>query len=440
MSGHRVQSVMPARPVMPARHKRIAVFVAATLFLVLAGTGVARAYWSTTTSATVSTAAGVLSVTQSGFPNLAGSYGLLNLTQSAPITVTNTGTVPATATVAVIAPVASLLSAATIVTGWKVTAPSLCVASTLIDLVNQTATMTVGIGTSFTLAPGAVGYYCVRTAITSIFGLANVGLGLSAQSTVSATLGNWVSTSTANAVQSIADVTAPTTPTALTTTATSTTVSLNWLASTDNIGVTGYDLYQAGAFIATTAATSYASTALTKNTAYSFTVRAHDAAGNNSALSSAAAITTPIVDVGLKYKLLNTSSTLCLDAGAASTLVGQSLQLFACTASRVQNWMFVATSGGYYSVVPANQQLWAWTVNALTSTLNNANVTVDLNLALGTQQWMPVLDAGSTTSMHFVNKNSGKCLSAPAASTATGLQQYDCNGSAGQSYGYTVMP
>lgn len=434
MSGRRALSVMPARS------QRFAIFVAFSLFLLLAGTGIARAYWNTTAIATASTSAGVLAVTQSGFPNLAGSYGLLNLTQSAPITVTNTGTVPATVTVAVVAPIASLLSTATIVTGWKVSAPSLCVASTLVDLVNQSSTMTAGIGTSFTLAPGAVTYYCVRTAITSIFGLANVGLGLSAQSTVTATIGSWVSTSTANAAQSIVDVTAPTTPTALAAAATSTTVSLSWLGSIDNIGVTGYDIYQGGVFVATTAATSYTHTALTKNTAYSYTVRAHDAAGNNSALTVATAITTPLVDAGLKYKLLNTSSTLCLDGGAASTLVGQSLQLFACNVSRVQNWMFVATSGGYYSVVPANQQLWAWTVNALTSTLNNASVTVDLSLTLGSQQWMPVLDTGSTTSIHLVNKNSGKCLSAPAATSGTGLQQYDCNASVGQSFTYPVMP
>ncbi|WP_397334316.1 fibronectin type III domain-containing protein [Paenibacillus glycanilyticus] len=91
-----------------------------------------------------------------------------------------------------------------------------------------------------------------------------------------------------------ADTTAPTAPTGLTSPSkTATTVNLSWTASTDNVGVTGYDIYQGAALIgSTTGATTYQATGLTANTAYSFTVKAKDAAGNVSSASSALNVTT----------------------------------------------------------------------------------------------------------------------------------------------------
>jgi chitodextrinase len=91
-----------------------------------------------------------------------------------------------------------------------------------------------------------------------------------------------------------ADTQAPSAPTGLTSPAkTDTTVSLSWTASTDNVGVTGYEIYR-GATLAgtTTGATTFQATGLTPNTAYSFTVKAKDAAGNVSAASSALNVTT----------------------------------------------------------------------------------------------------------------------------------------------------
>lgn len=91
------------------------------------------------------------------------------------------------------------------------------------------------------------------------------------------------------------DTQAPTAPTGLTSPSkTSTTVNLSWTASTDNVGVTGYDVYRGGTTLvgSTTGATSLTATGLTANTAYSFTVKAKDAAGNVSAASNALSVTT----------------------------------------------------------------------------------------------------------------------------------------------------
>ena len=95
------------------------------------------------------------------------------------------------------------------------------------------------------------------------------------------------------------DTEAPTAPTNLTSSnITETTVTLSWTASTDNIGVTGYDVYQNGSLLASTANTTYNVTGLTASTSYTFYVKAKDAAENVSNASTTINVTTdtPFVD------------------------------------------------------------------------------------------------------------------------------------------------
>jgi endonuclease I len=89
------------------------------------------------------------------------------------------------------------------------------------------------------------------------------------------------------------DTTAPTAPTSLASTSkTATSISLSWTASTDNVGITGYDVY-ANSFLNTTVTGLTATiTGLTASTSYSIYVKAKDAAGNASASSSTIAVTT----------------------------------------------------------------------------------------------------------------------------------------------------
>ncbi|TYP70084.1 glycosyl hydrolase family 18 protein [Paenibacillus methanolicus] len=89
-----------------------------------------------------------------------------------------------------------------------------------------------------------------------------------------------------------ADTAAPSAPAGVTVTgATSSSVSLSWTASTDNVGVTGYTVSYGGASVNVTG-TSATIGGLTAGTAYSFTVKAKDAAGNVSAASGAVTGTT----------------------------------------------------------------------------------------------------------------------------------------------------
>ena len=83
------------------------------------------------------------------------------------------------------------------------------------------------------------------------------------------------------------DTTAPSAPTNLAVTGTTaSSVSLSWGASSDNVGVTGYQVFRAGTSVATVTGTSYTDTGLAASTSYAYTVKARDAAGNVSAASN----------------------------------------------------------------------------------------------------------------------------------------------------------
>jgi endo-1,4-beta-D-glucanase Y len=89
------------------------------------------------------------------------------------------------------------------------------------------------------------------------------------------------------------DTQAPTVPGNLRSTGvTSSSVSLAWDASTDNVGVTGYDVYNGATLATTVAGTTATVSGLAASTAYTFTVKAHDAAGNTSAASNSVTATT----------------------------------------------------------------------------------------------------------------------------------------------------
>ena len=89
------------------------------------------------------------------------------------------------------------------------------------------------------------------------------------------------------------DTEAPSDPTSLAATGTTAiSTDLNWTASTDNIAVVGYDVYQNGVNVATAGSNSFTVTGLSPNTAYSFYVIAKDAAGNQSGQSNTVNVTT----------------------------------------------------------------------------------------------------------------------------------------------------
>ena len=83
------------------------------------------------------------------------------------------------------------------------------------------------------------------------------------------------------------DGTAPSTPASVKALVAGTSqVALNWTASTDNVGVTGYRVYRDGALVGTTPDPHYLDGGLVAGSSHTYQVRAFDAAGNVSAASS----------------------------------------------------------------------------------------------------------------------------------------------------------
>ncbi|WFB37772.1 fibronectin type III domain-containing protein [Kiritimatiellota bacterium B12222] len=96
-----------------------------------------------------------------------------------------------------------------------------------------------------------------------------------------------------SATLTLPDTEAPTPPQNLTATAVSTSqINLSWDASTDNVGVQGYDILRDTQWIDVAFTPSYSDTGLSANTTYTYTVAAFDAEDNTSANSATASATT----------------------------------------------------------------------------------------------------------------------------------------------------
>ncbi|NUT94322.1 MAG: hypothetical protein HOY78_20100, partial [Saccharothrix sp.] len=145
---------------------------------------------------------------------------------------------------------------------------------------------------------GVVGYDVLSggSVVKSVTGTSTTVDGLTADTEYTFTVvakdaaGNTSDASAALKVRTKAapDTAAPTSPTGLKSTGqTENSIGLAWDAATDNVGVTGYDVFRGATKVATVSGTSTNVTGLSPDTEYSFTVVAFDAAGNRSAASAA---------------------------------------------------------------------------------------------------------------------------------------------------------
>jgi chitodextrinase len=142
------------------------------------------------------------------------------------------------------------------------------------------------------------------------------------------------------------DTTAPTAPTSLTALAVSSSqINLSWGASTDNTGISAYDIYRNGTKIASSTTTSFGDTGLSANTTYSYFVKARDAAGNISPPSNNASATTqaPPVTTGKLNGTIFSSAGGVISGATISVMFGGS------------NHNYSSNSSGFYSItqIPA---------------------------------------------------------------------------------------
>ena len=116
-----------------------------------------------------------------------------------------------------------------------------------------------------------------------------------------------------------ADTTAPSVPTGLAAKAVSPSqVDLSWTAATDDVAVTGYDLYRDSTLIAALGSTTAYSDAQVQSAhTYTYEVRARDGAGNVSTLSSPATVTTPDAPVDIDPVIAAAGDIACSPTSSA---------------------------------------------------------------------------------------------------------------------------
>jgi fibronectin type 3 domain-containing protein len=242
---------------------------------------------------------------------------------------------------------------------------------------------------------GVVGYKVFRdggaTAIAtvSVTNFSDTGLGVSSTHTYTvkavdgannlSTASNTITVSTQGN-----DTLAPTVPTGLTATGSSnTTIDLNWTASTDNFGVTGYKVFRDGGLteVATVTTTSFSDAGLAVNSTHSYQVVAFDAAGNQSAKSNTASATTQLAGALVSLSLSPTTVTAPNPSTGTVTLSGPAPAgglTITLTSSETRKARVPATV-----TVAAGQSSATFTVTTLTGQLGGGQnpVTITATLA-----------------------------------------------------------
>ena len=209
-----------------------------------------------------------------------------------------------------------------------------------------------------------------------------------------------------------ADGQPPTVPAGLTAgTITATSVQLSWTAATDNVGVAGYDAFRNGVAAGSSGGTSITVGGLTPATAYTFTVKARDAAGNVSAASAGLTVSTgsgggrPVA--GRTYALVNAAAGTVADVVRASTLIDAKLTHAQDTGATSQRWTAVAGPAGALS--------WKNQASGMCMAVQGAStvegtVLVQRTCTGGRGQLFKVVDPGIGGGYQLVNVNSAMAL------------------------------
>jgi exo-1,4-beta-D-glucosaminidase len=211
------------------------------------------------------------------------------------------------------------------------------------------------------------------------------------------------------------DTEAPTVPAnPHTTNVSSASVSLAWDASTDNVGVTGYDIYRDGAARGTATGTAFTDS-VAPATSYTYTVRAHDAAGNNSGFSTPVTVTTPSGPARLEAE----NATISQGVVEANHLnfSGTGFVNYDNVVGSYVEWTVNAASAGPVNVT-LRYSNGTTTNRPMSITVNGGSaVTKDFNSTTNWDTW-----ASSTFS---VNLNAGTNTIRATATTANGGPNVD---------------
>jgi chitodextrinase len=232
------------------------------------------------------------------------------------------------------------------------------------------------------------------------------------------------------------DTAPPSAPAGLSATAASPTrVNLAWSASTDNFGVAGYDVYRNGARLAQIGpSTTYADTSAAASTTYSYQVRARDQAGNTSAPSNTATVTTPAAPpdgtpIGFVRQSVaamsatGTTLTVPLSSSAQNALVaavavqaGSSVSVASVTDSSGVAWTRAAV--GFLSGTNTRVELWyrvgAPPLTSVTARLSTADIA-----SANVSEWMNVATVNPLVASSGAGNASSTTASTPSIVTTS---------------------
>jgi beta-glucanase (GH16 family) len=230
------------------------------------------------------------------------------------------------------------------------------------------------------------------------------------------------------------DTQAPTAPANLVSTAkTDVSVSLSWNASTDNVGVTGYDIFKDGVISGSSSTTTHTVTGLSPSTAYAFTVRAKDAAGNISPASNSLSVTTnPSAGTTIKIEAENYSTAkgvttvACLDTDGGLNVasidnrdyVEYTVNIPVAGTYRVDFRVASAVSTGRFDFKKGQSVLASLTVPNTGGSQAWQTISTNVQLAAGTQKFR-IAATATGFSLNWLSFNPGSASQSVLASPSS---------------------
>ena len=401
---------------------RIVAGIALALVLVVALPTAVSALWSSRGTAAATVTAGRVQFAASGFETLTVVFGSTEASRVAvaPVTVRNTGTVPAPYTLQLGAETANNVARAVKVSVWLVPVEADCTAAAPVPSGVTTVDWPILPAVTGSLAPTESAVYCVRSVISAADVEALPGQSAVPTLRLTSTFASWTHEARARATQSVArqgggaEVTpmpAPVDPVSMQRSGPASDAVSD--ADTDPSADTDTE---------PTNATDTAAAAADTDTA--------DAGPEAYTGDSAADSDGPAYAIGAA------GMTWCAGTGTGTTDAPDSAVLLtACDGSAGQSWRLSGEEGGYRRILSASDPSRAWTADG------TALGTAPVQPTADAQHWALRADADGTTSI--VSRATGACVTVPpifADGDAAGtLALAPCDGSAAQDLVLAVL-
>ncbi|HZU25226.1 MAG TPA: CAP domain-containing protein [Bryobacteraceae bacterium] len=249
--------------------------------------------------------------------------------------------------------------------------------------------LTISSGQSSTLTwsiSGSPTSVTIDNGVGSVSGVSSKSVSPAQTTTYTITASNSAGAATAHVVVTVTaayDTQPPTTPVLISAQAMSAVdVDLTWSASSDNMGVAGYQILRNGAAIGTVGASVllWSDTSVSGGASYNYTVRAFDGAGNFSGMSNSIVVSTPAAaDRSRSAPVISafTASPATISAGQTSVLTW-----LVSEASTIRISGYPSSVAGMTSLAVTPSQTTTYTLTA-TNAAGSASASVTVTVGGG---------------------------------------------------------